>query len=365
MKQEEFRPIQGRDEYARYFNQLCEVFRKLSDIFKKKTGKPVVADFQGEMVVHFLSRFLFTIEALRIKCTYNPRCDVKVDLTDSGFPAFHDIDRIQTDLNNQKDRLQALPQAQSLKQALLDHMMVHREASASLLQQLSERRYLEMISEDKLFLPFSPGRFKLLETSEPGRSYVCSWGCYDFSANRPYINIMLFDQDNESEPLEAKDENYQLFMNTLKSEGVRVPALGVMAVGIDQHLHDIHPKIIKRIGIGPICSKHFSQDPADLFELLNRSAEMDNDFVLLFEDETLFSRDQTVSKSLFSRGQVREVFSIPEKDLECFRRKTSAIHKYMLMPHAVAQHLDTTGPHRSYSAYELMTYHPTGGIHVD
>ena len=359
----QFMPIQSRDEYALYFNQLCEVFEVFLHVFKKEKKTNDIEHYEREVVVHFLSRFLFTIEALRIKCTYDESANLKVDLSDSGFPSYYDIDGQNTDLNVKSNRMD-LPRTQYLKQELLDHLMRRHSAPQDLLQQLGQRVYLDRIDPAKLFLTFSDGLLQRCPDAPTHRRYLFSWACYDFKTNRPYIVILLFEQDLDDAPLEKKEENYQRFKDVIQAEGSRAPDLAVVAVGIDQSLRHIHPKVVKRICIGPFCSSYFSRTPADLVELLDRYAERDSDAILLFEDEILISKEQTVSKSFFSTGQVREVFSIPENDLECYQRKASVIHKYMLLPHTVAQHLDFRNNCSAYSDYKLITHDASGGLYA-
>ncbi|QTA88942.1 hypothetical protein [Desulfonema magnum] len=361
-----FKPLQGQDEYTRYFNHLCSVFENMLELFKVRADKKDTRHHESVVMSDFLSKMLYTTEALRRKYTYNPSHTLKIDLSDSGLPSFFNVNNLTTDLLNREKRLEELPTMQALKQELLDFMFKYKTEPNELLRRASEGSYYKMLDQDKLLLTFTPGSLrKMKKEKKRFRTYTFSWACYDFATNRPYIHIMMFDQDTASIPLEEHRFNYTQFLETVRAEGSRAPGIGILALGMDGSLKDIHPKIIKRICVGPICSKHFSEEPEKLCSLLTRNGENEDDFILLFDEDVILSRDQTVSKSVFSFGQVRETFYIPEADTECYDRKASKIHKHMLVPHRVLQHMDFKGDFREYSDHEIITYDKEGGIYVN
>jgi len=67
---------------------------------------------------------------------------------------------------------------------------------------------------------------------------------------------------------------------------------------------------------------------------------------------------------MFSFGQVRETFFIPETDPECYERKASRIHRYMMLPHTVMQHMDFSGEYSRYLGYNTITYDRKGRLYV-
>ena len=358
-----FAPLKGEDEYTRYFNQLCFSFEKLLAFFQIKAVRKGRESYEARVVSAFLRKMLYTVEVFRKKYTCNPDHNLKVALSESGFPSFFDIDSLSTDLVNRESRLAKLPTLQALKQEMLDYMFKYKSEPRDLLQKACERSYYEMLLRDKLFLTLTPESLRPRGEREKFRSYTVSWGCYDFGTNRPYIYIMLIDQDLESAPLEKKESNYRELFEVIRAEGSRAPGIGVVAMAIDSNLKDIHPKIVKRICVGPIYTRHFSKGPEKLSELLNTRGENEDDFILMFRSEIVFSTDQQMSRSLFSFGQLKEIFFIPETDVECYVRKASKIRKYMLIPHTVLQHMDFKRTFREYAGCEIISY-DKGGIHA-
>jgi len=359
-------PLKGQEAYTCYFKQLRYVIEKLCEFFTIRAERKDGRHYESVVISDFLSRLLYTTEALKKKYVYHPRRTMKIDLGGSGFPSFFDFSYLTTDLQRKGIRLEDLPATQSLKQEILDFMFKYKEEPEKLLWRLSERSYYEMLDPDKIFFAFTPApSIRVNKKSENFRSYTFSWGCYDFATNRPYIHIMIFDQSAKSVPLENRDANYQEFLEMIHAEGSRASSIGVLALGLDSNLKDIHPKVIKRIGIGPICTKRFSKVPEELFRLLNQNGENEDDFILLFEEEIILSSRQEVSRSVFSFGQARETFYIPETDIECYERKASKIYKHILLPHTVLQHADMSGSFREYRNHEIITFTKGGGIHVN
>jgi hypothetical protein len=153
---------------------------------------------------------------------------------------------------------------------------------------------------------------------------------------------MTFDQDAGEEPLEQKGAAYAKLLEVLRAEGSRAPDVGILALAIDDALDPIHPKILKRLCIGPLYApmllERHPPDPDDpaaavLGPLIQRHGRRPDDFVLELRDEIVFSKAQQVTRSLLApRGKVREIFAITETDPECYARRASVIHHHVLLP---------------------------------
>jgi len=334
----------SEDKYAKYFNLLSNIFHLLLACYPDET----VESYEAGLMPVYLGKLLFTVEMLRLKYTYgfSQTRSLWIDLTDSGFPNAQEINNIMQDLLGRKERLRLLPAKSILKQTLLDYMLKHYEESPELLRQLSEREYLSMLSEEKLFLSFTPGEIIRKQETKEQRSYVFSWACFDFQSNRPYIHLMTFDQDVSKQPLEERGITYQEFLDVVRAEGSRTPDVAILAFAIDDAVESIHPKIIKRLCIGPLYAGFLMEDQwkvedekQKVFrEILCRYKRSENDFVLFMSDEIIFSKAQQVTRGILSPlGKVREVFAITETDPECFSRRASLINHNVLLPHWLLQ----------------------------
>lgn len=364
----DFALLGNKDEYAKYFNHLALVFKLMLSAFSRKEENDST---EGGVVREFMGKLLFTIEALRLKSLYDPGHSLKIDLTESGFPNSIEITYLLNDLMTRDQALAQLPPRSILKQQMLDHIMSHKIPPPADLQWLvGKRDYLKMIDAEKLFLAFTPGKLELQSENDGSRSYRYTWGCYDLATNRPYIHILIFEQDKKEDPLEVGKTAYHQFMQTVTSEGSRVPDIGILALAIDDRVESIHPKILKRIAIGPVYSRFLLESSPlgdderqkNVAPFLEKYGERDDDFVVFFRHETVFSERQvTVSRSFLRTPRVREVFYIPQMDPECVASKASLIHRYMLMPHTMAQHLDEYAG--IFDRYKKLTFDYEGGVH--
>ncbi|MCI5137649.1 MAG: hypothetical protein D3922_04365, partial [Candidatus Electrothrix sp. AR1] len=123
-------------------------------------------------------------------------------------------------------------------------------------------------------------------------------------------------------------------------------------MAIDHRLESIHPKMLKRICIGPMYSQTFS---AGLDENVQRFFETGDDgrkFVFHLTEQFVFSAGQSVIKdqeilgNMLAKKQVRERFYIPKpthvdeyavfNELE--EQKASLIRKTVVMPYKLHQH---------------------------
>lgn len=380
----DFALLDGTDDYTRYFNILTKSWALLLKLYE---GRGSADTYEARVIKSNLERLLFTVKTLRMKYSYSPasRRLLWIDLSESGFPNAQDMGNLSVDLIKRQERLRDLMPTSMLKHIALDHMMKERTEPLETLWELAERSYLEMLDGEKLFLPFNmfaediairPAKDKKF------RSYSCAWSCYDFKTNRPYIHLLTFDQDKEEKPLEQGKPNALKLLDVLQAEGSRVPDVGILAMAIDNALEPIHPKILKRVGLGPLYTpfllqeelEHQTDDPVMkpfvaeqgvtkqklLLELLTTYAEPD-DVILCFTEEIVFSKQQRITRT----SHVREVFYIPDDDPESYARRASVVHKYVLLPHGVSQHLtpDIIAQIPEFQNAQLLTYDTRGAIY--
>ena len=373
----EFSLLAGSDDYTRYFNLLTHTFERVLQGYQLGGSGET---FEAQMVKVYLKRLIATVETLRMKYRYTPSHHrmLWVDSDDSGFPNAQEISLLSVGLVHRERRLEELPPEALLKQLMLDQMFANLEEPSELLWQLAERSYLERLDEAALFLPFVSGlehEGALLQGKHNGadaRTYTTSWGCYDFKTNHPYIHVLTFDQDASEQPLEELGPSHLRLLKVIGTEGSRVPDVGIVAMAIDDGLETIHPKILKRIGFGPLYTPltlELLGEPEDrhrrLLELFTRHGDED-DVIMAITDEIVFSKRQQVTKPLFSpSGRVREIYHIPETDPESYRRRASVVHKHVLLPHGVAQHLsdDDIAAIPELHGARLLSYDAGGTIH--
>ena len=156
----------------------------------------------------------------------------------------------------------------------------------------------------------------------------------------------------------------------LRAEGSRAPDVGILALAIDDALDPIHPKILKRLCIGPLytpllLAQHPAGDadaPSLFATLLQQHGRRPDDFVPAALRRDRLLKAQQVTRSLLSpRGKVREIFAITETDPECYARRASVVHHNVVLPHDLLQHRGTGHPGRRARASPLSQDHVRRG----
>ena len=141
-------------------------------------------------------------------------------------------------------------------------------------------------------------------------------------------------------------------MKIIRSEGSRAPAVGIVAMAIDHRLESIHPKMLKRICIGPMYSQSFSVDLDEKVQRFFETGDEGRKFVFHLTEQFVFStgqsviKDQEVLENMLAGKRVRERFYIPKPNHvddyavfnELEEQKASLIRKTVVMPYKLHQH---------------------------
>ncbi len=334
--------LAGENAYSDYFNYVKNCLEILLNSFDSLTSED---SKEIKALKSFSQKYLNSIEALRLKYAYDETNSMLVDVTESGFPNFMEFKKLDADIDKKDAELAKLPSKDSLKQSILDHMVRKKSDPISLLNKLSKSSYYIRLQWSNLFTEFTPGSIELLNqhTDEhKTRTFFYSWASYDSVTNKPYIYIMIFDN-----PLVSKDplsgvDNDPAFVETLKKITHNSAPLKVMASDIDNAYENIMPKVLKRIEIGPIYGK-YSRDKHK-YSLLLRKHFTDDDFIITYKTEVVFSKGEKRSKSFLSKGELRQIFHVDESNKECMDRMVSDMHSYMITSHDVLQYLNDTEP---------------------
>lgn len=384
----DFSLLAGSEQYVRYFAQVSQACTLLTQSYAElgsRDGASREARIEADAVVSSLHRFLASLTALKMRYTYRDEVrdrPLYIDLTDSGFPNYHEINMLEIDSRDAASRLRDNPGSMVLKRKLIDALIHTGEDQPALLAELSERTYWKLIEHrERLLLTFAPAEIHCRGEVGDVRQYVATWNFYDSTDNVPSLYILSLDQKMYDDPLETMGSNsHQAFQEVVRREGQRAGNLMVMAVEFDKGLQHIHPKFLKRMRMGPLYSKLLleARDVATLSEKELRIYELlslcpGGDEVILFgKDDILFSLRQeklesTLLRSLGFRKDVREIFYIPESNLEAYEHGISHGHQYAVVPHRVLQHVTPEivalvpelGPH-----VRKIVYNEKGDVHV-
>ncbi|SDS47051.1 hypothetical protein SAMN04515667_2250 [Formosa sp. Hel1_31_208] len=190
---------------------------------------------------------LYSIEAMRVKYMYDDEENMKVDLTESGFPNYLEFRYLFNDLGLREEYLGKLTDVELLKEEFLDTLLRKKEPIAKRkLFQASSIVYYTSAKKEYIFNRFVQGKIIEAPEGSPGE-YLVSWSFYEVSHNRPFICYMYFNYDGNNVQNDREEIYY-----ALKTVADRELALDMMAYGIDKRLPKVSPKLIKRVDLGPI-----------------------------------------------------------------------------------------------------------------
>jgi hypothetical protein len=349
--------LKFENDYRSYFDTLQAALRRYADVYEaaRPIGEPGEPSFEARAFSELAERLLATIAVLRLRYLYREADDraLYVDLSDSGFPNFQEISRMESDIGEAASKLGQMPAMPALRRKLIDRIIETGDANPQeALAAIGSRAYYESLADPtKLFLTFTEGSLKYLGETDRHRHYAYACGAYDPTANLPILYVLLFDQDVEEPPMEEDGPHRTAFRERMRAEASHTSPLGVMAMGID-NLPCVSPKMLKRLTIGPLFAPFIFDardagslsDREELISALCTAVEGEEVFLLCGSDEIVTSaREERASSSIFTafstQKRVRQIFYLPEDDLELYRRKASVMHRYALLPHGMIQEL--------------------------
>lgn len=286
---------------------------------------------QQELLIfkQYSDLLLYSIEAMRIKYMYDEEDNMKVDLTDSGFPNYLEFRYLYNDLELRNQYLDKLTDTATLKEEFLNTLLHKKEAvKRNRLFKAASIVYYQSVNQQHIFNRFVQG--KILEApKDASYEYVTSWSFYDVSHNRPFICFMYFNYESKN-AIKDREKIYQ----ALKESADREMSLDTMAYNIDRKLTDIQPKHIKRIDLGPfhnIFAKDENEITHAILGGISRKEIPLESYALSLKIDEVFSGETFTEGGFFSKQTMQKWSDvIPQK--------------YVFAPHRIIQLLHNQTP---------------------
>lgn len=281
---------------------------------------------------------LYSIEAMRVKYMYDEEDNMKIDLTDSGFPNYLEFRYLFNDLALREDYLNKLTDIDVLKEEFLDALLVKKKPIKKIrLFQAASIVYYSSVKKEFIFNRFVQG--KIIDAPKDISSeYMTSWSFFDVSHNRPFICFMYFDYDGKN-PQNEKDLIYE----TLKLTADRNMSLDTMAYAIDRKLEHVFPRHIKRIDFGPLHNV-FAKDENNIthaiLESIGKKEIPLESFAFSLQIDEVFSGNEFVEGSFFSKQTLQKWSEIlkqnyvfaPHRIIQLLYNKTSEVMNGLAKP---------------------------------
>lgn len=314
--------------------QQYEFYHKMVDF----TIKELIVKMQQQQLCteqeliffkQYCDLLLYSIEAMRVKYMYDNEDNMKIDLTDSGFPNYLEFRYLFNDLALREEYLNRLTSVATLQDEFLDTLLRKKEPiKQSRLFQAASIVYYTNVKQQFIFNRFVQG--KILKSPQGSTSeYMTSWSFYDVALNRPFICFMYFNYDGK-DPNKDKEDIYA----AIKQSADRKMNLDAMAYAIDRKLPDVLPKEVKRIDLGPLHNV-FAKDENEITHTILKAIA--NKEIPLKSYAFSLKIDKVVSVSEFKEGSFF--------NKQTFQRWSEIIkNKYVLAPHRIIQLLYNKTP---------------------
>ncbi|NRD20224.1 hypothetical protein HNV08_09205 [Winogradskyella eckloniae] len=318
--------LDSKEQYVFYHKMIDFTLKELIYAVQEKQ---ILNNQEVQLFKQYSDLLLYSIEAMRVKYMYDDEENMKVDLTDSGFPNYLEFRYLFNDLELREEYLGKLTDVETLKDEFLDTLMRKKEPIAKRkLFQASSIVYYTSAKKEYIFNRFVQGKI-MQAPAEVEEDYLVSWSFYDVSHNRPYICYMYFNYDGKNIQ-DYKDELYSV----LKNAADRDMNLDTMAYAIDKRLPKVFPKRIRRIDLGPIHNV-FAKDEnkvthAILQSIANKEVPLES-YAISFKIDELKSGSEFREGSFFSK--------------QTFQRWDAIFkQRYIFAPHRIIQLLYNKTP---------------------
>ncbi|MEL0456174.1 hypothetical protein WJN01_08055 [Flavobacteriaceae bacterium SZ-1-7] len=318
--------LDSKEQYV-FYHQMVDF--ALKELIVAVQRQKICNEQEVLLFKQYCDLLLYSVEAMRIKYMYDEEDNMKVDLTESGFPNYLEFRYLFNDLELRDEYVSKLTPITALKEEFLDTLLRKKEPiKKSKLFQAASIVYYTSVNKQYIFNRFVQG--KILEAPKDSKSdLMTSWSFYDVSHNRPFICFMYFNYDgNRIE--DHKEEIYDV----LKTVADRDMALDMMAHAIDRKLPKVFPKLIKRIDLGPLHNVFAKDENMVTHAILKSIAKKE---VPLEAYALSLKTEEVLSKSEFKEGGFFNKQILQHWD-DVFKQN------YVLAPHRVIQLLYNKTP---------------------
>lgn len=293
--------LDSKEQYA-FYHDMVE--HGLKELIQSMESNALCNEQELVFFKQYCDLLLYSIEAMRIKYMYDDEDNMKVDLTESGFPNYIEFRYLFNDLGLRDNYIQKLPDLEVIKNDFLDTLLRKKEhVSKRKLFQAASLRYYTTVEQKYIYNRFVQG--KIIESPDDiTPRYMTSWSFYDVSYNRPFICFMYFDT------AKGKIDKYRGdIYDVLKNTADRSMGLDTMAYAIDRKLPDVHPKHIKRIDLGPLHNV-FAKDENimthSILEGISKKEISLESFAISLQIDEVFSGSEFTEGGYFSKQTLQK-----------------------------------------------------------
>jgi hypothetical protein len=318
--------LDSKEQYIFYHKMVDFVFKELIVRVQRQN---ICTHKELTFFKQYSDVLLYSIEAMRIKYMYDDEDNMKIDLTESGFPNYLEFRYLYNDLQLKHEHLNKLSGVHHIKAEFLDTLLRKKQPiKRDRLFQAASIIYYSTVQEKYIFNRFIQGKIVAAPHGSEAE-FLVSWSFYDVGTNRPYVCYMYFDYTGK-----LIENDREKIYDVLKKNADRLMEMDFMSYTIDKKLVHVQPKKIKRIDVGPLHNVFAKDKNAITHSILSGIAKKEiplESYVMSFKVDEVLSEDTFKEGGFFSRQVLQKWNTLEQK-------------KYILAPHRVIQLLHNQVP---------------------
>lgn len=238
-----------------------------------------------------------------------------IDRRESGFPVAAELLTMANDAQQAERHLRNMPSVAEYKSQMVGQIVGQLQIPTRLQFALSQRLYYEALRKGALFWAQNDPQSIWLgnngdEQRNPRRRFLLHWAVYDSQVNLPVIYLMEV-EDTGKRGLPKDEYRWPEVQSHLMAQALAGLKLLTIAKGFDTDFDDLHPKMLRRIHMGPMHSSAFTAQSGPLHKVLEDArAPEGEDWALAWTVEELESERVTEERKGWFGKVEREVFAL-------------------------------------------------------
>jgi hypothetical protein len=358
-------PSANNAAVTQYFNTMAAALNGMDVYFSQPNLMLPGSGLAGRLLLPYIERLRNSFTCWQNRVGFMEH--FRISRAESGFPVFQSVLELENDRNGAEKRLASIPEPDVLRSEMADFILRHKEFPATLQTQMAERLYLQQIRKGEIFSPFVlPETIHVSVNPQNSRPvYVVTWGVFDGPQTLPMIYIATIEDSSENvdrllvgpDGKLRNDVDIPLPIGGLLNPElatrfddfiVRNGAYGLtpatIASNLDKDFETLHPKLLRRIVLGPFYSSGITENNARINDILSKVRRDENAWLMSWTMQEIFSKNERpASRGFFSSTPAVQEFHIETNDLEAARMGVSAYEKHALVPHEAYQALYAAG----------------------
>lgn len=272
------------------------------------------------------------------------RTRLAFDRHDSGFPVASELLFMANDAAQAARHLDGTPSEAELKDRMIRQIVGDQTIPTALQYALSQRLYYQMLMQGGLFLARNDVQAQWLAEDAGRRRWLLAWAVYDTLVNLPVVYLMEV-EDSGRTPLPRDERRWPAAQSHLMAQSLNGLKLLTIAQGFDADFDDLHPKVIKRLHLGPMYSSAFTLQSGPIGEVLAEArAAQGQDWALVWTLERLDASGTRTEKTGWFSTAERQLFALDPFMGRGAETGATATHRFVILPERPYQVLADRNP---------------------